>query len=78
MNKPITVAREEFMSGLIHFINEASMPAFVVKDVFRELLPQLETNAQKEYDADLQQYATALQEEQSKTDDSMNSPKKKK
>lgn len=64
MNKPITVAREEIKSRLIQYINEAGMPAFVVKDVINELLPQLETNIKAEYEADMARYAEALEEAQ--------------
>lgn len=64
MNKPITVARQEFIEEIIKCINDNPLPSFVVIDVLKTLIPVLETNVKKEYEADVSDYIKALQAEQ--------------
>ncbi len=43
MNKPLTVARQEFLEDLIVLINDSGLPAFIV----RELLTRTDTELAK-------------------------------
>ena len=47
MQKPITVARQEFIEKISSAVNESGLPAFVVADVFKTFMVQLE-NLQSE------------------------------
>ena len=47
MQKPITVARQELIERVSSAVNESGLPAFVVADVFRTFMGQLE-NLQSE------------------------------
>ena len=47
MQKPITVARQELIERVSSAVNESGLPAFVVADVFRTFIGQLE-NLQSE------------------------------
>ena len=79
IDKPITVARKEFMDGLVRYINSACLPAFMIVDALEELLPQAKANIQKEYDADLANYVAALKEQEEQTkDDNKNKTNKSK
>ena len=56
MDKPITVARKEFMDGLVDLINSSGLPAFIIVDVFESTIPALRTQAEQQYLADLKKY----------------------
>ena len=52
MNKPITVARQEFTQSLVNLVNESQLPAFVIRQSLAQMdqaLAQLE-QAQLEKD----------------------------
>lgn len=52
MNKPITVARQEFSEALVKLVNESGLPAFVMRQALAQMdnaLSQLE-QAQLEKD----------------------------
>ena len=44
MNKPITVARQEFIEAIIRQINTTPLPSFVVAGALREILPLIDKN----------------------------------
>lgn len=54
MNKPITVAREDFAQALIKLTNEAPLPAFVKIDVLSGVTKALEPVAMEEYNREKQ------------------------
>lgn len=56
MDKPLTVARQEFMDNMITLINESRLPAFVIVDLFEQTLPALKEQASQQYLADLAKY----------------------
>lgn len=56
MDKPITVARHDFMDGLVDLINSSGLPAFMIVDVFESTIPALRTQAEQQYLADLKKY----------------------
>lgn len=56
MDKPITVARQDFMESIIDLINHAQLPAFIIKGCIEEILPTLNQLAQDQYQADLKKY----------------------
>ena len=52
MNKPITVARQEFTQSLVNLVNNSQLPAFVIRSALAQMdtaLAQLE-QAQLEQD----------------------------
>ena len=56
MEKPITVAREEFANALIQLVNTTKVPAFVILDVMGGVTQELQMVAKKQYDNDLAAY----------------------
>ena len=66
IKKPLTVAREEFLEGLVKFINESEIPAFVAESILKEITAEVHSAMQEQYKADKKAYEEALasQEEQ--------------
>ena len=60
VRKPLTVAREEFLSGLVKLINESHLPAFVIVGVMKDLLEEVRSGMNQEYEADKRAYEEAL------------------
>ena len=48
MNKPITVARRDYMEAFIQLTNDAHLPAFVLIDILEQAVRELKTLAEKE------------------------------
>ena len=55
-NKPIVVARHDFMTALAETINGAGLPAFVVIEVLERTLSELQKMADKELRDGIRQY----------------------
>lgn len=53
MEKPITVARQEFIEELVKLINESGLPAFVISPILKDTLATVDQLAQQQYQADL-------------------------
>ncbi len=60
--KPISVARQEFISSLANVISNAELPAFVVEDVMKDLLQQVHVAAIKQYEDEKVQYEEKLKQ----------------
>lgn len=56
MDKPITVAREEFIEALVKLVNEAGLPMFAVEDVLKNITAEVKMAAQQQYEADKKRY----------------------
>lgn len=56
MDKPITIHRQEFMETIVNAINEATLPAFVMRGVLQEADKALQDLEQKQYQNDLTSY----------------------
>lgn len=54
MQKPITVARQEFINNVQSVINESGLPAFLISDVLKVFLNQLNDLEEKQYHRDYQ------------------------
>lgn len=60
--KPITLIRQEFVEVLVEEINNCQLPMFVIEPILQDLLNQVKTVAQKQYEADKAQYEAQLKE----------------
>lgn len=65
MNKPLTVARKEFIDNIISVINGSGLPAFVMEDILKACLTEMSALANKQYQADFEAY----QKENEKTEE---------
>ena len=62
--KPVTLIRQEFVDTLVEEINNCQLPMFVIEPILQDLLDQVRTAAQKQYEADKKQYEEQLKEVQ--------------
>ena len=58
--KPITLIRQEFVDTLVEEINNCQLPMFVIEPILQDLLDQVRTAAQKQYESDKAQYEAQL------------------
>ena len=65
INKPITVARQEYIDAIINLVNSYNLPAFVKKDALDDIVTALQNVAIKEYQSDRAVYDKACAEEKS-------------
>lgn len=62
MNKPSTVARQEFIEKQIELINNSGLPAFVLVDIAEETLAELRRLAKDQYEKDKAAWEAFLKE----------------
>ena len=60
--KPVTLIRQEFVDTLVEEINNCQLPMFVIEPILQDLLDQVRTAAQKQYELDKKQYEEQLKE----------------
>lgn len=60
MDKPLTVARGEFMQIVVDAVNDAKLPAFVIAEVLTQALQVVRERAEFEYQEDLKKYNQSL------------------
>lgn len=60
MNKPITVAYEDFKQELADLINNSGLSAFIVESVLRDYLNETRIVSQRQYQLDKAKYEEAL------------------
>ncbi len=56
MDKPITIARQEFMDNLVKLINESGLPAFVLTPIMTGMTQKIAELEQQQYESDLEAY----------------------
>ena len=52
INKPISVAKEDFATALIKLCNESQVPLFVIEYTLKDLLQEVHTLAKQQYEAE--------------------------
>lgn len=62
MNKPITVAREDFATALINLVNDSKLPAFVMSDILKNAVKELERLEGEQYQSDKQAWEESQKE----------------
>lgn len=58
--KPISVARQEFITNLTDLINNSMLPAFIIEPIMKDMYNDVHILAQRQYDADLKKYQEML------------------
>lgn len=56
MDKPITVARQEFMDALVGLINNSGLPAFAITPILQGFAQKIAELEQQQYEADKAEY----------------------
>ena len=60
IQKPITVARAEFISNMASLINNSGLPPFVIEPVLKDMLYDVRVMAQKQLEQDTAHYHEML------------------
>ena len=63
MNKPITVAYNDFMKDMVTLINSSNLPAFVIYDALEKLENEIQPTIERQYKSDLKMWEENQQEE---------------
>lgn len=56
MDKPLTVARQDFAEEIVNVINESGLPAFVMSDILKNAITEVDKIAQAQYEQDKEAY----------------------
>ena len=67
MDKPLTVAREEFVEKIVTLVNESRMPAFIMEAVLKDITAEVHAAAQQQYEHDKKAYEESLKPEGKET-----------
>lgn len=62
MNKPITLAVEDFKSNMINLINASKLPFFVIEYTLKDLIQDVHAGHLKQFEIDKQKYEQYLEE----------------
>ena len=60
MNKPLSVAYEEFKQNMLNIINNAGLPAFIVETVLQNYLIEIKAISKQQYQSDKEEYEKSL------------------
>ena len=60
MNKPLSVAHEDFKQELVRLINRSSLPPFIVEYVLQDYLNEIKTISKRQYQLDMSEYTKLL------------------
>ena len=63
MNKPLTIARQEFTENIVEAINNSELPFFVVSDILKNALVEVDKMAQAQYQRDKDSWEKSQEEE---------------
>lgn len=64
MQKPITIARREFVEAMSKLISESELPTSMVIDILKDAVGQLYKIETEQYERDKKQYEEAMREEE--------------
>lgn len=60
MNKPITVAHEDFKQELASLINNSGLPAFMIEPILKDYLNEIRIIIKNQYQIDKTEYEKSL------------------
>lgn len=63
INKPISIIRNEFITGLTNLINESGLPAFIIEPILKDVYNNVYMIAQKQYEEDCAKYNEELEKQ---------------
>ena len=63
MEKPLSVAREDFVNELVELINNSGLPMFVVLDVLKGATEEVNDAAARQYEQEKMEYEKSKEEE---------------
>ena len=68
IEKPITVARQEFIDKISDVINNCNLPLFIVEPIMRDVYLEIKSLSQKQYEMDKEEYESKLKMDDNKSE----------
>lgn len=69
MERPLSVAREDFVNALVKLVNESGLPMFVVLDVMKAATEEVKEAAARQYEQDKLEYEKSKEEKKDELPD---------
>lgn len=60
MQKPITLAREEFMGKIVNAVNESGLPLIIIEPVLKDMIGEIQSAIKQQTEADRNAYTQYL------------------
>lgn len=64
MEKPLSVAREDFVNALVELVNNSGLPMFVVLEVLKSAVEEVKEAAARQYEQEKLEYEKAKEEKE--------------
>lgn len=62
IEKPILLRREEFTNNIIQLINESQLPVFIIEYILKDVLKEVYTATQQQYESEKMVYKKQMDE----------------
>lgn len=63
IQKPVTVARQDFIDGIVGLINASGLPAFIITDILKDVQSEMVRQTNEQYEKDKAAYENAINKE---------------
>lgn len=63
IQKPVTVARQEFIQDLTSIINNSGLPPFIIEPILKDMYRDVMVAAQRQLEHDMKAYHESLEAE---------------
>lgn len=64
IQKPITIIKQEFTEGLVKYINESSLPPFVIEYILKDIINEVHLASVQQLKLDTEKYQIQISEKQ--------------
>lgn len=68
MQKPITIIKQEFVEGLVKYINESTLPPFLIEYILRDTLNEVHLASVQQLKFDTERYQKQISENKKNND----------
>lgn len=65
IQKPLPVAKQEFLENVVKLINGSNLPVFVIEYIINDIYSEVKSAAQKEYEQSKKYYESAISNDSS-------------
>lgn len=72
--KPVTLAKEDFMEGLLALTNDSHLPLFIVEYILKDFLNEIHIASRQQLEADKAEYQKQLEKQNNTNNKDKNLP----
>lgn len=69
MDKPLTIVAYDFENTLIDTVNNAGLPAFIIKPILERVLQYVKQAEQRQLKSDMEAYKQSIESNEGENDD---------